>query len=724
MYALFATCPKYFEELLLHELQDLGARQSQVAAGGVQFQADLPTLYRVCLWSRLANRVLLQLGSEKVASKEDVYACCRAVNWSAHMPREARFAVDFSGTSTSIRNSHFGALLVKDAIVDFFRASGARPNVDIVQPDVRINARLAGGRLHIAIDMSGDSLHKRGYREFGGQAPLKENLAAALLLRAGWPALAKQGAPLLDPMCGSGTLLIEAALMAADVAPALNRRRFGFESWIQHDAALWRQQREQALQRRAAGLRQPLPDIRGYDADPRVIRPARRNIANAGLENRVALACRSIAELAAPSHAGGKPGLLITNPPYGERLSEQPQLAHLYAHFGGRLKQQFASWHIAVITGNAELARQMRLRSCKRYRFFNGAIKSELWLMQINPARQAPIAAGEGAARAPQAAVAQSAAVDQALLNRLRKNRKRLQGWLKASGTDCYRLYDADIPEFAAAVDIYADWAVVAEYAAPGHINTDKAQRRFAAILASVAAATGIATRHIVSKRRQRQSGSRQYQKIAEHNKLLTVREGRARLLVNLHDYLDTGLFLDHRPLRTLLGEWSAGKHFLNLFCYTATATVHAALAGARRSTSIDMSRTYVDWAKRNLALNGLSEATHELVRADCLQWLRTAASRYDLILLDPPSFSNSKRMRQALDVQRDHGMLIELAMPLLNAGGKLVFSTNRRKFTLDANLSQHYAIADISAQTIDPDFERSPGIHRCRVIQHAAGRA
>ncbi|MGI9288171.1 MAG: bifunctional 23S rRNA (guanine(2069)-N(7))-methyltransferase RlmK/23S rRNA (guanine(2445)-N(2))-methyltransferase RlmL [Pseudomonadales bacterium] len=718
MYSLFATCPKYLEELLQQELQLLGAHDCKLSVAGVRFESDLKTVYRICLWSRLANRILLQLEAAHVESKDDIYSCCAALDWSSHMARDATFAVDFVGTSKTIRNSHFGALLVKDAIVDHFSASGERPSVDLSKPEIRINARLAKGALHIALDVSGDSLHKRGYREFGGQAPLKENLAAALLLRANWPALAQQRAAMVDPMCGSATLLIEAALMAADIAPAINRKQFGFHHWRQHDTALWLAVREQALARRALGLQKHLPDIRGYDADPRVIKPARRNIANAGLEDVIEIKCRPIAELVAPSHAGDTQGLVVTNPPYGERLSEQPELEYLYASFGARLKQEFAGWQVAVITANNELAQNMRLRSDKRYRFFNGAIASELWLMKINTASATQTGMSRPPPTEPKAAVLSNGAVEPALVNRLQKNRKKLRGWLRSAVSDCYRLYDADIPEYAAAVDIYADWAVVAEYAAPQHIDSHKAKQRFDAILASVAAATGLAPQHIVSKRRQRQSGKQQYQKLAAEHNFITVREDRAKFLVNLHDYIDTGLFLDHRPLRRMLSDWARDAHFLNLFCYTATATVHAALGGAKRSTSIDMSRSYIAWAKKNLALNGLSEATHELLQADCMEWLRTAQTRYDLLFLDPPSFSNSKRMREELDVQRDHAKLIGLAMQRLNYDGKLLFSTNRRRFQLDAELAEQYVVQDISAQTIDIDFTRRPGIHRCWVIE------
>jgi 23S rRNA (guanine2445-N2)-methyltransferase / 23S rRNA (guanine2069-N7)-methyltransferase len=200
-----------------------------------------------------------------------------------------------------------------------------------------------------------------------------------------------------------------------------------------------------------------------------------------------------------------------------------------------------------------------------------------------------------------------------------------------------------------------------------------------------------------------------------------TVQEGHAKFWVNLIDYLDTGLFLDHRPLRLKIAEHSQGKKFLNLFCYTATASVHAALGGATESTSVDMSNTYIDWARRNFELNKINLYAHKLVQADCLQWLNECRNGYDLIMLDPPTFSNSKRMEGVLDVQRDHVALVTRCMELLNTNGRLYFSTNLRGFKLDRESLAKYQLDDITASTIDVDFERNPKIHHCYLIQHAA---
>lgn len=227
---------------------------------------------------------------------------------------------------------------------------------------------------------------------------------------------------------------------------------------------------------------------------------------------------------------------------------------------------------------------------------------------------------------------------------------------------DCYRLYDADMPEYALAVDLYHDWVHVQEYAAPRSIDPDKAQSRLLDALAAIPQALGISPQRVVLKRRERQSGTRQYERQATEGRFQEVNEGGVKLLVNLTDYLDTGLFLDHRPMRMRIQREAAGKRFLNLFCYTATASVHAAKGGARSTTSVDLSKTYLDWARRNLALNGFSER-NRLEQGDVMAWLESNRDSYDLIFIDPPTFSNSKRMEGVFDVQRDHVQLLDLAM-------------------------------------------------------------
>ncbi|HAD08225.1 MAG TPA: bifunctional 23S rRNA (guanine(2069)-N(7))-methyltransferase RlmK/23S rRNA (guanine(2445)-N(2))-methyltransferase RlmL, partial [Porticoccaceae bacterium] len=318
----------------------------------------------------------------------------------------------------------------------------------------------------------------------------------------------------------------------------------------------------------------------------------------------------------------------------------------------------------------------------------------------------------------------------EAFANRLKKNIKNLGKWVKREQIHCYRLYDADIPEYAVAVDRYEQWLHVQEYVPPRSVDPAMAERRLLDILAVLPEVTGVPAEQIVLKRRERQSGKQQYEKHSNEKRTMAVREGQVNLLVNLRDYLDTGLFLDHRPVRKLLARLCTGKRFLNLFCYTASATVLAVQGGARESVNVDLSASYLDWARRNFELNGIDESRHRLLRTDCLKWLAGGGDReggkFDVIFLDPPTFSNSKNMNETLDVQRDHERLISQAMALLAGDGVLVFSTNRRRFRLSENIATRFDVEDITARTIDRDFARRKNIHHCWLIRHrsAAGGA
>lgn len=716
----FATCPKGVESLLAAELDALGAQSTRESVAGVTFTAAPVVAFRACLWSRLANRVLWPLATVDASDADSLYRALREMPWSDWFAASRSIAVDFSGTNSAIRNTQFGAQRAKDAIVDWFRAhGGVRPAVDRREAEVRINLRLVRQHATVSLDLAGHSLHQRGYRRRTGAAPLKENLAAAILLRADWPGMAARGAALIDPMCGSGTLLIEGAMMAADMAPGLARGRFAFEHLSLCDAAQWQALLADARGRAERCLAASLPEIRGYDSDAKVIDRAMENIERAGLKKVVRVSRKPLAELSRPTHRPIDTGLLVTNPPYGERMGERSQLDGLYRQLGEKMSAGFSGWQAAVFTSDLELGRATGLRSYKRYALFNGAIASHLLLFDLanNTLRDRPPqpADDEGGALSEGAAM---------FANRLRKNRRRLSSWLKKEGIACYRLYDADMPEYAVAVDIYADYAHVAEYKAPATVSADAAARRLQEVRAALPAALGIDERHIAWKVRSRQRGAQQYTRQDRRGETLVVREGAARLRVNLHDYLDTGLFLDHRPLRLRIARQARGADFLNLFAYTGSATVHAALGGARSTTSVDVSNTYTAWLADNLALNELSQDAHRVVRADCLAWLQQARDSYDLVLLDPPSFSNSKSRQEDFDVQRDHPALVRAAMGVLRPGGTLYFSNNRRGFRLDAQLAQEFCCEDISAQTIDRDFERNRKVHQCWSIRHGASAA
>ncbi|GAB3091636.1 bifunctional 23S rRNA (guanine(2069)-N(7))-methyltransferase RlmK/23S rRNA (guanine(2445)-N(2))-methyltransferase RlmL [Aestuariicella hydrocarbonica] len=710
----FATCPKGLEGLLMTELQSLGFDDLRETVAGVYFSASLKGAYRACLWSRIANKIFLPLGRFEVNSAEDLYDAARSIDWQQHMLPTGTLLVDFTGSSNVIRNTQFGAVKVKDAVVDGFRESaGARPSVTKQDPDLRINARLNRGHVTLSIDLCGDSLHRRGYRTKQGAAPLKENLAAALLMRAGWLEIAGQGGALIDPMCGSGTILIEAAMMALDIAPGLDRAGFGFERWLNHDAEAWAELRHEAQSRYREGLTRDIPEIRGYDADRKVLFAAESNISLAGLDDFVRVVCKPLSEWVRPTHKALDCGLILTNPPYGERLGEQEALKGLYRQLGDKCREHFEGWKLGVFTGNPDLGKSLGLRANKRYKLFNGSLPSELLLINVEPSQYVNAPPAELNKPKPLSPGAEM------LANRLRKNLKQLSKWVKNNEISCYRLYDADMPEYSAAIDIYGDYVHVQEYAAPKSVDEEKAIARFEEIQAAVPAALGVDHEHISFKQRRRNRGKDQYQRQSEQrHPLIAVKEGPATLLVNLWEYLDTGLFLDHRPVRQRIAQMARGKRFLNLFCYTATATVHAGLGGARESVSVDMSNTYLKWAEKNFEANNLSTAKHQLVQGDCLQWLQDCREGFDLIMLDPPSFSNSKRMEGVLDIQRDHVAMIDRCMEILLPGGCLVFSNNLRSFKLDDEIGARYAVENITQQTLDPDFKRNARIHQCWLIR------
>jgi 23S rRNA (guanine2445-N2)-methyltransferase / 23S rRNA (guanine2069-N7)-methyltransferase len=719
----FVTCPKGLEYLLEGELQSLGMEPVQNAPAGVWANGNLESGYRVCLWSRLANRVILHLADVDATSADRMLGGVTDMPWEDHVPVTGSLRVNFVGQNDEIRNTQFGAQRVKDGIVDRLRtASGQRPSVDAKDPDVTVSARLHRGKLSVGIDLSGDSLHKRGYRTEKGAAPLKENLAAALLLRAGWPDIAKAGGDFLDPMCGSGTLVIEAAMMAMDLAPGRKRERWGFTRWPGHDAELWLSLRQEA-ERRAHEGRQAVAEQQigffGSDQDPKVIATAHNNVQRAGLGEQISLQRRDVSALTADGH-NKAPGLVLVNPPYGERLSELKELGALYQSLGEAVKRELPGWRLGVFTGAPQYGKSLGLRSYKQYKLFNGKIPAQLLLFTVDEASARSSRAPDLPGQLNPVIANQERA--NMLRNRLKKNLKTIGQWARKQDLGCHRLYDADMPEFALAIDVYEGRVHVQEYMAPKSVDERSARERLAEAMAVIPEALGIDSSDMVCKQRQRQTGLNQYEKQEASGEFFTVHEHGCAFRVNLKDYLDTGLFLDHRPVRHWIQQHAAGKRFLNLFCYTGAATVHAAVGGASRSLSLDMSKTYVKWAQDNLALNGADLTHHRVEQADCLQWLAEKPGpdqRFDLIFMDPPTFSNSARMAGVLDIQKDHARLIGQAMQRLTSEGMLIFSNNFRRFKLDDSVEADYAVEEVSSETLDRDFQRNARIHRCWHIRH-----
>jgi 23S rRNA G2069 N7-methylase RlmK/C1962 C5-methylase RlmI/23S rRNA G2445 N2-methylase RlmL len=836
-----ASSPRGLADLLARELVTFGAENVKERSTGVAFSGSLRTAYRACLESRIANRVFLELGRFDVSDAEGYYTAARGIDWPSHLAPGATLACDFSGRHPAITHTHFGALKLKDAIVDCMReATGTRPDVAPERPSVRVHAHANGNNITVSLDLSGESLHRRGYRGEAGEAPLKENVAAGMLMRSGWAEMAASGAQFLDPMCGSGTLVIEAAMIAADMAPGLTRDYYGFLGWRGHEAQLWNEVLEGArirVRSRGRGGTEGglVPTsggavIRGQDRDGSAVRIARANAGRAGVGRLVQFEVRALADAApvavedravgdragemlsaasdsegalgsrgaevrgeandsaapdaaafrggtagpvaaAPSRAAGARsdagvpdavgatraaalssaaargtaapagagqgegaslavgpdartnapaplGLICVNPPYGVRLEDHNTALATHRELGKVLRERFQGWVAGVLIGSPELGMELGIRAYRTHTLWNGALECRFLRLKVDADSERE----PGRFAKPDASLRESPGA-RMFANRLSKNLKRLQTWASRADVSCFRVYDADMPEYAFAIDLYRTiepdltWLYVQEYAAPSEIELEAVRRRRNEALSVLPEVTGVPEERIRVRTRRRNKRGEQYRKVDEQANFHRVMEGGLKFRVNFDDYLDTGLFLDHRMTRARLREAASGKRFLNLFAYTATATVYAAAGGAASSTTVDMSRTYLDWAQRNLAINGMTGRQHALVQADCREWLQESAhrsERYDLIFLDPPTFSNSKRMEGVLDVERDHGSLIDGCAKLLAPGGLLVFSTNAQRFKLDEALATRYDIRDISAATLPRDFERNPRIHRC----------
>jgi len=488
----FITCPKGLVELLEEEISGLGATVTRRSPAGIWIEAHWRTAMAICLWSRLGSRVIRHLGRFDAAYAEDLKRAAASLSWEDWLVPGTSFRVSFQGTDDNIRNSHFGAQCIKDGVLDRMSATGAdRPSVEGKDPDLPIHARLHRGKLELGMDLAGASLHRRVYRTDAGEAPLRENLAAALLHRAGWPAIAADNEDFVDPLCGSGTLLIEAAMMATDSAPGLSRS-FAFERWPGHDAETWQQLRHEAEQRRDAALRSNRSRFRGSDRDRAVIRAAWHNIERAGLTDRVHVERTDLADWALPETA--TPGLILTNPPYGERLKADGQLARLYQLLGERVRACATGWRLGVFTGVPEMGHQIGLRSHRQYRLFNGALEASLLLFEVNPEQyrtpqQTPEEIEDGKPR-PQVHDEERARM---LSNRLRKNRRVLRKRLRNQPEARYRLYDADIPEFAVRVEWENGRIEVRQYTPPASMPKAVANERLAEALAVIPEALEVA---------------------------------------------------------------------------------------------------------------------------------------------------------------------------------------------------------------------------------------
>ncbi|WP_110975261.1 bifunctional 23S rRNA (guanine(2069)-N(7))-methyltransferase RlmK/23S rRNA (guanine(2445)-N(2))-methyltransferase RlmL [Acinetobacter sp. WCHAc060042] len=721
----WVTCADGLETLLQEELEGLGVQNIERFPGRLVFKGTLEHAYRICMWSRLASRVLTPIHVHELERShdardvaEELYEGAINFDWSLIFAPQSTFAVRLHIEREIKVNSQFATLRVKDGIVDsFMEAMGKRPSIDIKQPEITIYA-LAGKTEHTyCLDLSGDSLHKRGYRRYMTDAPIKENLAAAILQKA--KLLSKRPDIFLDPMCGSGTFIIEALMMLTDRAPGLVRR-FGFNGWNGHNHELWMSIKAEAADRHQAALEQPLPKFYAFDADWEAVKATKQNIIAAGFErllDHIQIEERTLADW--PNfEAEGKTAFIVTNPPYGERLGDKASNRALYLGLSALLQKNFPNQTAAVIAAAVEQADVLALNDPQTMRLMNGKLP-----IYVRSGCVKPVAVVKPFLETwqPQQFEAIEGAEDFA--NRLQKNMQTLKKWAVKENIHCLRLYDADLPDFNVAVDLYGDRLHVQEYAPPKKIDPEKAKKRFNLALQAIRAVTGLGRDAIFIKTRARQEGKNQYTKQSTASKRFIVQEGKAKILVNLTDYLDTGLFLDHRQIRLRIAQEARGKHFLNLYSYTSTASLHAALGGAASTTSVDLSNTYLSWSKENFVLNGLTvdhaDEQHQFFASDCFEWLKEGHEQYDLIFIDPPTFSNSKKFYGTFDVQRDHLSLLKRAMNRLTTDGTLYFSNNYRGFEMDEEILAFFDVEEITSETIGPDFKRNQKIHRAWKITH-----
>jgi len=748
-YRYFVTCPSGFEYQLVKELEKIVSGKPVQKQGGAEFQGTFTDGQKVCLWSGTAGKVLLALEDFYASDENEIYERAKIIKWSEFFTPDKTIAVDSTSLSRRFNNASYLSLLVKDGISDHFRGVfNKRPDVDRENPDIRINLFTARDRCTISLDISGGSLHQRGYRQKGGSAPLKENLACALLERAGWHKMSFENCGFIDPMCGSGTFLIEAAMIASNTAPGYLRKNYSFNHLKQFKKDEWDKLLNDAAEKRNLENIKP-GQFKGFDIDSDAVKTALLNIKAAGFSGLIDVKRKDIKDLQAPSEDSVKAGLIAVNLPYGMRLGEEEDLSSLYRLAGEKFKNLFEGWKVLALSGSEELSRELGMKPLQVNTVYNGPIKcvSGIFAVSTRYREQAENTDRSGASSEtlPAGSTAEPARSDeqlsetagqksgtalkeksvfysQMLANRLKKNIRSLKKWKEKEGISSYRIYDADMPEYAAAIDIYEDSHLhIQEYAPPSEIPESKSEKRFQDIVYTAEKITGIPRKEISLRQRKRQKEGNRYSRISSAGKFDIIKEGGLSFYVNYHDYLDTGIFLDHRIIRNMIREISSGKKFLNLFSYTGTASVYAAKGGASLTVSVDSNSTYCEWTERNFKENNLSLSVNKIIKSDYMEFLENDRGKYDIIFIDPPTFSNSKSRKDIFVIQDDHAVLIRKSSEKLAENGIIIFSSNFKKFKLDDSIVENFIVEDITEKTVSPDFSRRGFSRKCWIISKQA---
>ena len=720
----FATSAANQGDLIALEAKEAGAERVRVTSSGVDFEGSLETGYRFCFNSRISSRLLMGLFvDDDIISDKELEEATASLPWEEYISPEKTLKVTCTTQNCSyITNSHYGALKVKDGIVERIREkfNGERPYIEIHDPDLTVHVHIEASCVKWYVDFSGENLSMRGYRGEQTDAVLKEHLAAALIERSEWRKGLNAGNPLpfYDPFCGSGTIAVEAALMASDTAPGLLRKKpYPFERLPGFDKEAFDRVVQEAEERRQKALDERDISIYASDISRTAVEISKAAAYKAGVYDFISFSVKDFTKL---EKAPAVKGCIVTDPPYGERMAVR-DIDSLYEKTGAVLQNVFKGWNATILTGNSELLSNIDMKPDRTNTLFNGGILCQAAHYQIFTDEEREAMMQKALERKRERLSQPLSPGAEMAYNRLMKNLKEIRPIMEKEGVECFRIYDADMPEYAASIDIYMDkWVVVNEYAAPDTIPEEDTRRRLGELVTATERATGIDLDSIYVKERSRQKGKNQYSRLASNNKMMIARENGVKFLVNFTDYLDTGVFLDHRPVRKMIQDMAKDKRFLNLFCYTGTATLNAIKGGALSTVSVDTSATYLSWLEQNLKINGYSSTLGNfLYRSDVLDYLWDTYDRFDLIFCDPPTFSNSKDRRGSFDVQRDHRKLIEAAAMHLSPGGTLIFSNNYRRFKMDQEILDNYVVEDITEKTIGEDFRRDMKIHHCFLIRN-----
>jgi len=676
------TCAAGLEPLVEHEITGWGGSVAERRRGAVHWSGDLEHGYQACLWSRFSSRVIMVLKRFEIGGDADLYEGTGSVDWSGHLTTHSSFAVDcvLSGGGP-VTNSMFGALRVKDGIADQFRnASGLRPSVKTDQPDVQVYVHICGAAVILGLDLSGIALHRRGYRAVSGPTPLKESLAAAIVAMSGWDG----SATLLDPMCGSGTLLIEAALMYGDSAPGLGRSYFGMFGWQGHDSGIWDALVDDAIKREDLAQDKRWPKLIGFDGDETAVEAARKNIGRAGLEERITVGCRELSRL---ENQFGRTGHLISNPPYGERLSDKASVKYLYRCLGQHFQSEFPDWRITMFTAAPDFSDQFRIDSPKTLKIFNGPLPCRL--ISGTPKKKA---AGRDRADRP-LQIGQQQTGDE-LSNRIIKNFRQIKPLADKYGLESYRVYDRDLPQYNVTIDLLGASILVTEFTASSKVDRQTVDERFAHVTRCVRSLFQVGRERVyVSRRLKRpRSGIRK-------QSLEIVEDNRVAVL-ELPSGYGAGFPLDQVLVRRYIADTIGRGRFLSVFDGGGLATVAAVSGGATMTTTIAGPASDGWCIAVNFNRNGLLVDKHRIVEQSPAAWFEQNRQPYDLIYVNPRRLSYAKKRSAEIDLIRDHHHIIDQAVSSLAPGGTLIFSTLLPTLKLDQRIRRRYGCRDISSET------------------------